>query len=59
VIPELLGGPRTLMIGKVLWEEFFSNNDWPMACAVAVLLLAIIMLPLAWFNRVQDREARA
>lgn len=59
VIPELLGGPRTLMIGKVLWEEFFSNNDWPMACAVAVLLLAIIMLPLAWFNRAQDREASA
>ena len=37
VIPELLGGPQTLMIGRVLWDEFFSNNDWPMACAVAVV----------------------
>ncbi|MEL4181159.1 ABC transporter permease subunit [Roseateles sp. PN1] len=59
VIPELLGGPRTLMIGKVLWEEFFNNNDWPMACAVAVVLLLLIVLPLSWLNRVQDREARA
>eukprot|EP01036_Dinobryon_divergens_P017617 gene17617-23922_t len=38
VIPELLGGPQTLMIGRVLWDEFFSNNDWPMAASVAVVM---------------------
>jgi putrescine transport system permease protein len=53
VIPELLGGPRTLMIGKVLWDEFFSNNDWPMASTVAVVLLLLIVVPLALFNKYQ------
>jgi putrescine transport system permease protein len=53
VIPELLGGPRTLMIGKVLWDEFFSNNDWPMASTVAVVLVLLIVVPLAIFNKVQ------
>jgi putrescine transport system permease protein len=53
VTPELLGGPRTLMIGKVLWDEFFSNNDWPMASAVAVVLILLIVVPLAVFNRYQ------
>ena len=41
VIPELLGGPETLMIGRVLWDEFFSNNDWPMASSVAVTMIVI------------------
>jgi putrescine transport system permease protein len=50
VIPELLGGPQTLMIGRVLWDEFFSNNDWPMAAAVAVILVLLIIVPLALFN---------
>jgi len=54
VIPELLGGPQTLMIGRVLWDEFFSNNDWPMASAVAVTMILLIIVPLALFNRVQD-----
>jgi putrescine transport system permease protein len=53
VIPELLGGPDTLMIGRVLWDEFFSNNDWPMACAVAVLMVLLILIPLAVFNKYQ------
>lgn len=53
VIPELLGGPRTLMIGRVLWDEFFSNNDWPLASAVAVLMILLIIVPLAVFNKYQ------
>jgi putrescine transport system permease protein len=53
VIPELLGGPQTLMIGRVLWDEFFSNNDWPMASTVAVVLILLIVVPLAIFNKYQ------
>ena len=53
VIPELLGGPRTLMIGRVLWDEFFSNNDWPLASAVAVVMILLILVPLAVFNKYQ------
>ncbi len=58
VTPELLGGPETLMIGRVLWDEFFSNNDWPMASTVAVVMVVLIIVPLAIFNRYQaeDRE---
>lgn len=55
VIPELLGGPSTLMIGRVLWDEFFGNNDWPTASAVAIALILLILVPLAVFNRYQDR----
>jgi putrescine transport system permease protein len=60
VIPELLGGPETLMIGRVIWDEFFSNNDWPMACAVAALMVLMILVPLALFNKFQaeSQEAR-
>ena len=58
VIPELLGGPQTLMIGRVLWDEFFSNNDWPMASSVAIAMILLIIVPLAIFNRYQD-NARA
>ena len=53
VIPELLGGSDTLMIGRVLWDEFFSNNDWPMASAVAVVMILLIMLPMAIYNKYQ------
>ena len=53
VIPELLGGPETLMIGRVLWDEFFSNNDWPMASTVAVIMVLLIIVPLAIFNKYQ------
>ncbi len=61
VIPELLGGPQTLMIGRVLWDEFFSNNDWPMASSVAVVMILLILVPLAIFNKYQAeaQEARA
>jgi putrescine transport system permease protein len=53
VIPELLGGPETLMIGRVMWDEFFSNNDWPMASSVAVVMVLLIIVPLAIFNKHQ------
>jgi len=51
VIPELLGGPQTQMIGRTLWDEFFSNNDWPMACTVAVTMILLIIVPVAIFSR--------
>jgi putrescine transport system permease protein len=53
VIPQLLGGPQTLMIGRVLWDEFFSNNDWPRASAVAIVMVLLIIVPLALFNKYQ------
>jgi len=59
VIPELLGGPETLMIGHVLWDEFFSNNDWPMAASVAVVMVALIIFPLAFFNKYQAESTGA
>lgn len=60
VIPDLLGGPDTLMIGKVLWTEFFANRDWPAAAAVAVVMLVLLVVPLALFQRYQGKdEARA
>lgn len=59
VIPELLGGPDTLMIGKVLWSEFFTNRDWPMSAAAAVVLLAILVVPIMWFQRVGKQEVRS
>ena len=58
VIPELLGGTQTLMIGKVLWEEFFSNRDWPVASALAVIMIVILIIPIAIFNHIQSKEAR-
>ena len=56
VIPEMLGGPDTIMIGRVLWGEFFNNRDWPAASAVAVVMLILLMIPILIFNRVQQRE---
>ncbi|APE44986.1 putrescine/spermidine ABC transporter permease [Sulfitobacter alexandrii] len=59
VIPSLLGGSGTLMIGKVLWEEFFNNRDWPVASAVAVVLLLILIIPIVLFQRNQQKQAEA
>jgi putrescine transport system permease protein len=56
VIPELLGGADTLMIGKVLWQEFFNNRAWPLASAVAVVLLALLLAPLWLFHHQQARS---
>jgi len=57
VIPALLGGPDTLMIGKVLWNEFFSNRDWPVASAVAIAILLLLVVPIVLFQHVQMKEA--
>ena len=59
VIPDLLGGPDSLMIGKVLWTEFFNNRDWPVAAAVAVALLALLVVPVLLFERFREREQGA
>jgi putrescine transport system permease protein len=53
VIPRLLGGPDALMIGRVLWDEFFNNRNWPLASAVATCLLFILVLPILVFQRTQ------
>ncbi|WP_313613938.1 ABC transporter permease subunit [Agrobacterium sp.] len=55
VIPDLLGGAETLMIGKTLWTEFFGNRDWPLASAVAVLLLLVLVVPIAIFQNQQQK----
>ena len=59
VIPALLGDPGMLMIGKVLWTEFFNNRDWPVASAVAIALLLFLVIPIMFFQRAQDAEAAA
>ncbi|MCR6687475.1 ABC transporter permease subunit [Pseudoxanthomonas sp.] len=56
VIPEMLGGPDTLMIGRVLWGEFFNNRDWPAASAVAIVMLLLLLVPILVFNRQQQKE---
>ena len=56
VIPELLGGSDTLMIGKQLWLEFFNNRDWPAASAVASVMLLILIVPIFYFNKSQNRQ---
>jgi putrescine transport system permease protein len=59
VIPELMGGTETLMIGKVLWGEFFNNRDWPVASAVATVMLIVLLIPIMLFHRFQFREMEA
>jgi putrescine transport system permease protein len=56
IIPALLGGSDTLMIGRALWDEFFINRDWPVASAVSVVLLLILVLPMMWFQKVQSEQ---
>ncbi len=57
VIPALLGDPGMLMIGKVLWTEFFNNRDWPVASAVAIALLLFLVIPIMFFQRTQEAES--
>ncbi len=57
VIPDLLGGADTLMIGKTLWTEFFGNRDWPLASAVAVILLILLVIPIMIFQNQQKKVA--
>ena len=59
VIPALLGGPDQLMMGKVLWTEFFRNRDWPVASAIAMLLLAILTVPIIYARYQDGRDAVA
>jgi len=59
VIPDLLGGPDTLMIGKVLWDEFFNNRDWPVAAAIAVVLVAALALPILLAQKFYEQRQAA
>ncbi len=56
VIPDLLGGSHSLMIGQTVWLEFFENRDWPVASAVAVTLLALLIVPMLSYQRMQQRQ---
>jgi putrescine transport system permease protein len=56
VIPDLLGGSQTVMIGKTLWTEFFANRDWPIASAVAVVLLCLLVVPIVIYQQMQNRD---
>jgi putrescine transport system permease protein len=56
VIPEMLGGPNTLMIGRILWQEFFNNRDWPVASAVSIVMLFMLIIPIMIFHRAQSKE---
>ena len=56
VIPELLGGANTLMIGRVMWNEFFDNADWPMASAVTCAMVVLLLVPMALFQHYQAKE---
>jgi putrescine transport system permease protein len=59
VIPALLGGPDTLMIGRVLWEEFFNNRDWPIASAVAIAMLLLLVVPIMILQRFEGQQLGA
>jgi putrescine transport system permease protein len=59
VVPDLLGGSETLMIGRTLWSEFFSNRDWPLASAVAIVLLVILVIPIVVYRDVEARRFEA
>jgi putrescine transport system permease protein len=56
VIPEVLGGSNSLMIGRVMWDDFFVNTDWPTAAAATGAMVLLLLLPMAWFQRLQRRE---
>ena len=55
VIPDLLGSSDTLMIGQTLWTEFFSNKDWPVASALAIVLLCVLLVPIVIYQHLQSR----
>ncbi len=59
MIPELLGGPEQLMMGKVLWAEFFRSRDWPVASALAILLLLVLSIPIMWLRQAEKRLKEA
>ena len=59
VIPDLLAGSDSSMIGQTLWLEFFTNKDWPVASAIAIVLLMLLLVPLAIYDRLQRRALEA
>ena len=59
VIPEILGGSNSLMIGRVMWDDFFVSTDWPSAAAATCTMVLLLLLPIAWFQRIQRREMGA
>jgi putrescine transport system permease protein len=59
VIPDLLAGSNSLMIGQTLWLEFFTNKDWPVASSLAVVLLLVLLAPLLLYERLQRRQLEA
>ena len=59
VVPDLLGGSETLMIGRTLWSEFFSNRDWPLASAVAIVLLVFLVVPIVLYREAESRRLEA
>jgi putrescine transport system permease protein len=59
VIPDLLAGSNSLMIGQTLWLEFFTNKDWPVASATAIVLLGLLLIPLLVYDRLQRRQLEA
>jgi putrescine transport system permease protein len=56
VVPELLGGPNAVMIGRTIWNEFFAARDWPLASAVAIVLLVVLVIPIVLFQQSQGRQ---
>lgn len=56
VIPELLGGKGSILIGRILWQEFFNNRDWPLASAVAIIMLLILVIPIVFFYQIERKE---
>lgn len=56
VIPELLGGKGSILIGRILWQEFFNNRDWPLASAVAITMLIILTTPILWYYHIERKE---
>ena len=56
IIPDLLGGGNVLMIGRLLWDEFTANHDWPVASAVAIILCIVLVLPMMLYQRTQGKQ---
>lgn len=55
VIPEMLGGSQNIMIGRILWQEFFNNRDWPMACALSIITIVLLIIPIIYLNKYQKK----
>ena len=56
VVPQIMGGMNSLMIGNIIWEEFFTSNNWGMAAAISVVLIIILAIPIMWMQRIQVKK---